>query len=220
MSKTPISRQAYINAAFDIINDVGVDKLSMRKVASRLGVSPMAMYKYFPNKDDLLAATLEEVIARADVFPSDDLAWPEWVEHVGRGMYNSLCEEASWVPLLGSLRLGSQGAAVTDAFVKKLTAAGFTIEQSVRAYFAVIQIVIGAVCLRSSLSLEKRLQEAGCGSLEPVTLSYLEKVDNERLKIAPSLDAILKLDQLSIGLPLLIESLGAQLKLHQKHAAI
>lgn len=212
MAKVPLNRQAYIDAAFEIISEVGVEKLSMRKVASLLGVSPMAMYKHFPNKEELLAATLDEVIARADVFPDDALPWDEWVTHVGRGMYAALCEEASWVPLLGSLRLGSQAAFVTDAFVKKLTSAGFSVDQSLRAYFAVIQMAIGAVCLRSSLDISKGFSAQEQDVLAPVTMAYLENVDNQRLKIAPQLDATVKLDQLEIGLPLLIEGLRSELE--------
>ena len=54
--RSALNRGAYVEAALEVIAEVGVDKLSMRNVASRLSVSPMAMYKHFPTKDDLLAA--------------------------------------------------------------------------------------------------------------------------------------------------------------------
>jgi len=209
MAKSPaLNRQAYIDAALEVVAEVGVDKLSMRKVASRLGVSAMAMYKHFPNKEELLTATLDEVIARADVLPETELPWAQWVEKVARGMYDTLCEEISWVPFLGSMRLGSQAAAVTDAFVKRLTTEGFTVEQAVRAYFSVIQVMIGAVCLHSSISAEPKAED---GKLTPLTLRYLENVDPDRLRIAPALDELAKLDQLDIGLPMIIDSLRATL---------
>lgn len=37
----------------------GIDALSMRAVAARLGVTPMALYKHFRNKDDLVEAIAE-----------------------------------------------------------------------------------------------------------------------------------------------------------------
>lgn len=37
----------------------GIDNLSMRAVAARLGVTPMALYKHFANKDDLVEAIAE-----------------------------------------------------------------------------------------------------------------------------------------------------------------
>lgn len=207
MTKKSLDRLSYIDAALDVVAEVGVEKLSMRKVASRLNVSPMAMYKHFPGKEQLLAATLDEFIARANVIAEDDMAWDEWVQEVGGRMYDALCNELSWVPLLGSLRLGAQGAAVTDAFVRKLCAANFSMEQSLNAYFAMIQIVLGAVCMRSSLQADTVAE----GDISRFTRDYLEEVDAERLHIAPILEAVSRQNQIDIGLPLLIVALKAQL---------
>ena len=75
-------REACIEEAFRIIAEAGVEKLSLRDVARRLGVSHQAPYKHFPSRDHILA----EVIARcfddfagflsrrpADADPSTDL---------------------------------------------------------------------------------------------------------------------------------------------------
>jgi AcrR family transcriptional regulator len=54
-------REACVGEAYNIIAEVGVDKLSLREVSRRLGVSHQAPYKHFPSRDHILA----EVIARA-----------------------------------------------------------------------------------------------------------------------------------------------------------
>jgi TetR/AcrR family tetracycline transcriptional repressor len=208
--KNALNRSSYVEAALKVIAEVGVDKLSMRAVATQLNVSPMAVYKHFPAKEYLLSAALEEFIARADVVPDTSLRWDIWVEQVARGMYGALCRELSWVPLLGSLRMGAQAAAVTDTFVKKLCTAGFTTEQAVRAYFAIVQLVVGAVCLRSSLDSRQDAASNTDGELSSVTRDYLGKLDSDRLRIAPVLESILSDDQIEIALPLLIEALKIQ----------
>ncbi len=210
-SRTGLSRSAYVEAALDVIAQVGVDKLSMRNVASRLNVSPMAMYKHFPTKDDLLAASLEEFIARADVVPPADLPWEDWVERAARGMYEALCRELGWVPLLGSLRVGEQAIAVTDAFVSKLVEEGFSIEQSLRAYFALIQVVVGAVCLRSSIGARASDQAGADDKLPSGAAARLQTKDNARY-ISLELESFLRRDQIDIGLPLLIAALKSQLE--------
>ncbi|MEE4146192.1 MAG: TetR family transcriptional regulator [Halieaceae bacterium] len=197
--RAALNRGAYVEAALEVIADVGVDKLSMRNVATRLNVSPMAMYKHFPTKDDLLAASLEEFIARARVIPDAALPWEQWVEHAAGGMYEALCRELSWVPLLGSLRVGEQAIAVTEAFVRRLCEAGFTVEQALQAYFAVIQVVVGAVCLRASLDAR------------PDTGAQDHGRQGARA-IQGELRSFLKRDQIAIGLPLIINALRAQLK--------
>lgn len=208
MAKTAtLTRQDFIDAALQVVSEVGVDKLSMRRVAAAMGVSAMAMYKHFPNKEELLAATLDAVIAGADVFPDDSLAWPEWVEQVARGMFEALCRETSWVPLLGSMRLGSQAAVVTGAFIERLSREGFSQQQAVNAYFAVIQVVIGGVCLHSSISAEQ--QHQANSKLTPMALGDLDEADS--LRAAPVLDGMGDLDQMRIGLPMILTALKAQL---------
>ncbi len=211
MAKPALSRDAFVDAALEVIAEVGVDKLTMRRVAQALGVSPMALYKHFANKDELLAAALEAFIARADVLPAEDLPWQQWLSHVARGMYGALCAETSWVPLLGTLRIGGQGTAVIDAFVRKLCAAGFSTEQAIEGLFAMLQLVIGAVCLHASLRPAVVAAEAGSQALSPITHSYLQDADRERLQVAPDLDRVVRRDQLEMGLPLLISALQVQL---------
>jgi AcrR family transcriptional regulator len=53
--------EACVREALAIIEDVGIEKLSLREVSRRLGVSHQAPYKHFPSRDHLLA----EVVARA-----------------------------------------------------------------------------------------------------------------------------------------------------------
>ncbi|WP_372810394.1 TetR family transcriptional regulator [Litorivivens sp.] len=210
MTKAALNPQNFVDAALEVIDEVGVDKLTMRRVALALGVSPMALYKHFANKDELLAAALEEMIVRADVLPTQDLPWQDWVRHVANGMYTALCAETSWVPLLGSLRLGGQANAVIDAFVNKLCAAGFNTEQALEALFAMLQLVIGAVCLHASLRpLSAGAQ--GDEALTALTHAYLQNADRRRLEAASDLDRVVRRDQLTLGLPFLISALEAQL---------
>lgn len=184
------NRQAYIDASLDVIAEVGVEKLSLRKVASRLGVTAMAMYKHFDNKGALITAALDEFIARAEVLPRSALPWQQWVEHVAQGMFEALCGEIAWVAALGSVNIGPQAMAVTDAFIQRLTEEGFSRDEAMEAYFTVIHIVIGAVSMQSSLD---RFQSTAMLPGESINEQY-RTIATKR--------------QLDISLPLVIEALG------------
>jgi len=54
-------REACVEEALRIIGEQGIESLSLREVARRLGVSHQAPYKHFPGRDHILA----EVIGRA-----------------------------------------------------------------------------------------------------------------------------------------------------------
>jgi AcrR family transcriptional regulator len=209
LKTTHLTRRLIIDAALKLAEDSGVENLSIRKVALRLGVTPMALYKHFNSKEELLSFTLEAFIARANVIPDKDLPWEEWVYHVGRKMYLALCTDYSWVRILGSVRVGAEAAEVTDAFVRKLRSAGFSAAQAVHAYFAVIQTVFGAVCLRASMSSEAGPNQEG--DLSNAARAYLERPDLDRLQVAPELDRVAKMEQIDIGLPMIVAALKDQL---------
>ena len=76
--RTPLSRARVLTAAVDLADRDGVGTLSMRRLASELGVVPMALYKHVANKEELLGAMLDVVVEEFDP-PRTDLGWKEAV---------------------------------------------------------------------------------------------------------------------------------------------
>jgi AcrR family transcriptional regulator len=54
--KTQLSKERILAAARRIVQDEGLDALSMRRLAQELDVWPMSVYRYFRDKDELLDA--------------------------------------------------------------------------------------------------------------------------------------------------------------------
>ncbi|WP_232531934.1 TetR/AcrR family transcriptional regulator [Microbacterium halophytorum] len=59
--RTARTREALVQAAFHLFAERGFRAVSLRDVAKRAGVSHPALLKHFPDKDALLAATLERL---------------------------------------------------------------------------------------------------------------------------------------------------------------
>ena len=55
-----ISRETILEAAIGFVEVHGTSQLSMRTLASELGVTPNALYRYFPSKADLELAMADE----------------------------------------------------------------------------------------------------------------------------------------------------------------
>lgn len=58
----PLDRKRIAQAALSMIDEHGIDQLSMRKLGSELGVEAMALYHYFRNKAELLDGILDIVL--------------------------------------------------------------------------------------------------------------------------------------------------------------
>jgi AcrR family transcriptional regulator len=67
-----------VDAAVEILRDQGLDAVSMRTVGARLGVSPFPLYSRIGNKDALLDAMAERLLA--DLAPAGDAGepWPDY----------------------------------------------------------------------------------------------------------------------------------------------
>ncbi|WP_212735215.1 TetR/AcrR family transcriptional regulator C-terminal domain-containing protein [Herbidospora galbida] len=64
-----LSRERVLEAAVALADEAGLDGLSMRRLATELGVVPMALYKHVANKDELLDGIIDTVVSEIDLTP-------------------------------------------------------------------------------------------------------------------------------------------------------
>lgn len=58
-----LSREKILNTAFDLLKQYGLADLSMRRLATELGVAPGAIYYHVKNKQELLASLASRMLA-------------------------------------------------------------------------------------------------------------------------------------------------------------
>jgi AcrR family transcriptional regulator len=91
-----LSRSAVVRAAMELADTEGLDAVSIRRVAAKLGVRPMSLYTHIASKDDLLDLMLNETIGEALVpepLPED---WREALRQIARYSYDAFVAH-SWV---------------------------------------------------------------------------------------------------------------------------
>ncbi|WP_020499887.1 TetR/AcrR family transcriptional regulator C-terminal domain-containing protein [Sciscionella marina] len=57
-------REDVVRKAIEVLDEYGLESLTMRRLATELGVQPSALYHHVPNKQTLLAAIADEIVAR------------------------------------------------------------------------------------------------------------------------------------------------------------
>jgi AcrR family transcriptional regulator len=89
-ARQPLSRTAILDAALAVADERGLDALSMRAVADRVGVTPMALYPHIGSKDALLDGLVDRLLAeflpdapRLEEFRSSP--WPDRLRAIGHG---------------------------------------------------------------------------------------------------------------------------------------
>jgi len=66
-SAPPLKREHIVSTALKLVDREGLKALSMRRLGAELGVDPMAVYYHIPNKEALLDAIVEAVMAGIDL---------------------------------------------------------------------------------------------------------------------------------------------------------
>ncbi|GAA4287989.1 TetR/AcrR family transcriptional regulator [Georgenia daeguensis] len=64
--RVALSRDRVLRAGVALADEEGIDALSMRRLAQRLGVVPMALYRHVANKEELLDGMVDVVIGEID----------------------------------------------------------------------------------------------------------------------------------------------------------
>ena len=73
-----LTKQRVLRAAVELADQIGIESVSMRRLAEELGVVPMALYKHVANKEELLDGMVDVVVAEIDP-PLFDTDWKSTV---------------------------------------------------------------------------------------------------------------------------------------------
>ncbi|WP_419535307.1 TetR/AcrR family transcriptional regulator [Endozoicomonas sp.] len=152
MKRAALSQQQIVDMALILASEDSVHNVSFRKLADRLSVTPMAIYRYFDDKEALQAAMLDQFIINARVLPDSLLNWEQWLLHTSDKMYAALCSEPGWITLFGQIQLKPGALAVMDECLMTLEKAGFSIETAIESFFILFQNLLGAVCLNTAFN--------------------------------------------------------------------
>lgn len=79
--RNSLSRARVVESAFELADADGLDALTIRAVATRLGVKPMSLYRHIANKNEMLDALVERMYAE---FETPDPQEPDWREELRR----------------------------------------------------------------------------------------------------------------------------------------
>ena len=87
-SEEPLTRQRILATALQLVNEQGVNNLTMRRLATTLNVDPMSIYHHLPGKSAVIAGMVEIVFGEFRVPTTDDAPWQDQVRAFVMGYRN------------------------------------------------------------------------------------------------------------------------------------
>lgn len=75
-ARLPLTRERVVKAALALVDEGGVEALSMRTLAAKLGVEAMSLYRHVSGKEDLLLGVADLVLSEIEV-PPPGTPWRE-----------------------------------------------------------------------------------------------------------------------------------------------
>jgi TetR/AcrR family transcriptional regulator, tetracycline repressor protein len=160
-----LSREKVLAAALAIADADGLDALSFRRLASDLGVTPMAFYRYVDDKEALLGGIADLVLSKLELPEPRTGDWREQLREVARSLRSLLVAHPAAVPIFLSRPLVTPaGIRAADAVLGLFLRAGFSPEQAVLLYRQFTRFLLALLMLETEggpeLTPEQRREQA------------------------------------------------------------
>lgn len=142
-----LTRDTVLREAIVLLDEDGLDALTMRRLAERLGVVPMALYRHVKHKDDLLDGLLDAAVSLVPL-PNPSLGWRDGLSALAHAVRATmLAHPGIAAPLVTRPSLGPHGLRIGEYGLTVMRAAGFDDVDASRGPNAVLTYTIGFAAL-------------------------------------------------------------------------
>jgi AcrR family transcriptional regulator len=156
-----LTRERVVAEALAVISADGVDALSMRGLAGRLGVVPGALYRHVRGKEQLCDLVVDGVLAEVDTGAGRTNGWGGQVKVLATRLRTVLEDHPGIAGLLKTRDpLGPHSLALAEAFLAALQQAGLPARQTALAFSLVYDYTLGFALSDRTTVNEQRVQDS------------------------------------------------------------
>jgi TetR/AcrR family transcriptional regulator, tetracycline repressor protein len=175
-----IDRDLVVRTALRMLDEEGLERLSLRRLATELDVKAPALYWHFESKRALLDAMADAVLAPVVpelAGPADPAGWPAWLAHTGDVLRARLLGH----PDGASLALGADLSRATallrfvERTIEVLHDAGFGLGDASRAAATFIWFVVGRTVEEQTLPDEAAIRRMAASRSTTLSRAMAER---------------------------------------------
>lgn len=153
MQKAPTSsaprltRETVLRAALELLNEVGIDALSTRRLAERLGVQSPTLYWHFKNKSELLRDMSEAILLERhrESLPKRGQSWRSWLTANANSFRRALLAYRDGARLHAGTRPRDAHFDAIETKLRFLCDAGFSADQALTILVTFGSFILGWV---------------------------------------------------------------------------
>ncbi|WAP53745.1 TetR/AcrR family transcriptional regulator [Streptomyces sp. S465] len=199
-----LDRSGTVDTALELLDSLGLDDLTMRRLADSLGVRAGALYRHFATKRDLLTAMAERMLADIPA-PRADGDWEDRLAGLARAMRTALLAHRDGARVYaGTHSTGAHTLRFSDTVTGVLREAGFADEDAARALMAVANFTVGHT-LEEQAAL--RFGDEGTADPEPLRQAVESGTFHHLVAALPTLTSTDFTAHFEFGLRLLVHGL-------------
>jgi AcrR family transcriptional regulator len=145
--RAKLSRERVVEAALRIMDEDGLDAVSMRRVGRELGVEAMSLYHHVHDKEDLLMGIREQVLSEF-IDPGTDGDWEMRARLAARSWRHVLRAHPNAIGLISApKRFAMTPTALrpTETALRLLREVGLSEDDAVKAFCALGGFIVGFV---------------------------------------------------------------------------
>jgi TetR/AcrR family tetracycline transcriptional repressor len=147
-------RTEVLQAAIELLDEAGLDALTMRLLASRLGVRASALYRHYPSKQALLDAMVAALVGPTASLPAN-APWDDLLRGAASGMREVMLSHRDGARLIsGFHHPGDEAVAVFSHLVETLAGAGVPVDAATVA-------VDTALAYANGFTIEEQARKTG-----------------------------------------------------------
>ena len=187
-----------VEAALGILDEYGLADLTMRRLASARGLQPGALYWHFPNKQAVLGAVADAIVAPAVQDATADAGgWDDAAIDLARRLRDGLLSRRDGAETVAaSVSARTMAISLTDALAVPLHRSGLDPRHVPIAADALLFYVLG-----SASDEQARLQLDSAGALPEDATSHVD---------TPDVDSPSPTERFEFGLRLFVDGVTAR----------
>lgn len=143
-----LDKQRIVTEAVALLDAEGLDGVTTRKLAARLGVQSPTLYWHIPNKAALVTAIAEAILEQQFpelASPAPEERWQDWLIGLAGRLRRALLAHPDGARIIAASQLSLKMAAISELAMSTLVERGIPLRQARLIVLTVLRFTVGYV---------------------------------------------------------------------------